>query len=105
MNASNPVPQCLKNLRPLPVGLSWHAGATLGNAPHACGGARGVKQCFRYAPASDTWGVSGKLTYDHDTPGYTYHDDLGLIVSGSQTGTGQDKVVKTADGRDIQVPT
>ena len=80
---------------------------SLGKLPHMCGGwqvGRAVIECYQYQPANDTWAVSGTMAYSHDRSGFTYHDQLGLIISGANNGNGTTKVEHTFDGQTIQVP-
>ena len=44
------------------------------------------------------------MAYSHDSSGFTYHDQLGLIISGAKNGNGTTKVEHTFDGQTIQVP-
>ena len=67
-----------------------------------CGG-RGNLECYRYQPINDTWAVSGTLAYSHKHPGFTYHKELGLVISGDSDGNGTNKVEHTLDGQTIQV--
>ena len=77
----------------------------LGKVPHICGGWKNL-ECFRYQPANDTWVVSGTLAYSHHYPGFTYHKELGLVMSGGDNGgngNGSTKVEHTLDGQTIKV--
>ena len=47
--------------------------------------------------------VLGTLAYSHDQAGFTYHKELGLVISGSKNGIGKNKVEHTLDGQTIQV--
>ena len=49
--------------------------------PHVCGG-WSRHECFRYVPTNDTWVVSGMLQHKHIRPGYTYHNEFGLVITG-----------------------
>ena len=60
--------------------------------------------CYRYLPANDMWEVSGTLAHSHYRSGYTYHNELGLVISGDYNGNGRNKVEYTQDGQTIQVP-
>ena len=86
---------------------------SLGKLPHVCGGyaavigqstGRAVIECYRYQPTDDTWAKSGTMAYSHDKSGFTYHEQLGLIISGAKDGNGTTKVEHTLDGQIIQVP-
>ena len=78
-----------------------------GNIPHICGGFKNL-HCYRYMPTNDTWVVSGTLMYAHGShllqmTGFTYHDDLGLVITGGLWGTnGTTKVESTVDGQTFQ---
>ena len=75
--------------------------------PHICGGntvdGAGI-ECYRYQPANNTWAVSGTMAYSHDESAFTYHEQLGLVISGANRGTGTTKVEHTLNGKTIQVP-
>ena len=63
-----------------------------------------MQECYSYLPANDTWVVSGTMAYPHYLAGYTYHNELGLVMSGDYNGNGTYKVDYTQDGQTIQVP-
>ena len=73
----------------------------LGKVPHICGGGANL-DCYRYQPANDTWAVSGTLAYLHQFASFTYHKELGLVISGGK-GNGSHKVEHTLNGYTIQV--
>ena len=65
-------------------------------------------ECFTYQPANGTWVVSATLAYSHWNPGFTFHDELGLVIIGDRSGpnwAGSEalKVEHTQDGQTIQV--
>ena len=60
-------------------------------------------ECYTYQPADDTWVVSATLRYTHKYPGFTFHDELGLVIIGDKGGNGSVKVEHTQDGKTIQV--
>ena len=70
-----------------------------------CGGTRN-QHCFRYLPANDTWVVSGSLghSWGHSySSGYTYHNELGLVITGGMHHTAN--VINIFDNMTIQVST
>ena len=69
-----------------------------------CGG-DGVQECYRYVPTNDTWVVSGTLQHPHDSSGFTYHKEFGLVISGSKSGNMGSSVEHLSDNQTIQVPT
>ena len=72
--------------------------------PHVCGG-WSRHECFRYVPTNDTWVVSGTLQHKHQRPGYTYHNEFGLVISGDIWGPNRTSVEHLFDNQTIQVPT
>ena len=50
-----------------------------------------------------TWEQSATLAYSHSEFGFSYHEQLGLVISGSKSGSGANKVETTVDGQNIQV--
>ena len=54
-----------------------------------CGGRKGtqnIQECYRYLPANDTWFVSGTMDHFHDSSGFAYHNEFGLVISGHPGG-------------------
>ena len=78
--------------------LSIHTG----RVPHVCKGTGG-QECYRYVPTNDTWVVSEMLQHKHIRPGYTYHNEFGLVISGHSSGN-RTSVEHLFDNQTIQVP-
>ena len=74
----------------------------IGRIPHVCGGWSG-KECYHYVPTNRTWVVSGTLQHKHIRPGFTYHNEFGLVISGSII-ENRTSVEHLFDNQTIQVP-
>ena len=72
----------------------------LGTVPVACS----VNKCYSYVSLNDTWEQSATLAHSHYDFGFSFHEQLGVVISGSKPDTGGvKKVVTTLDFQTIQV--
>ena len=101
--ASNPVPDCLTELSPLPIQVLGHAGYldhSKGGVPFFCGGYipgdGPTDLCHKYVAESDEWEVSGTLSQRMAYTGHGSSESWGLVMTGD--GDYPKAVERTRDG-------